>query len=209
MKCVIVSGGRAPSKELFMKEIEDADLLIAADRGAECFFYNNVHPHLLVGDFDSIRNEVLSDLSFLPKLKFQREKDFTDSEIAFNKAIEMGADEIILLGCTGTRLDHVFANMGLLKKAIDKQKKAEIKDDNNRIFLCNKPLSIQGKPCDTISFQAFGQDVTNFSILGAKYPLENYKLSFGDGRTVSNEFLNEEIEIRFSSGVVIVMLSSD
>ncbi len=41
-------------------------------------------------------------------------KDLTDTEIAMNLAIELGAERIFILGGTGTRLDHVVANIKLL-----------------------------------------------------------------------------------------------
>ena len=42
------------------------------------------------------------------------EKDDTDTGLAIQKAIETGADEILMIGGTGTRLDHVMGNFGQL-----------------------------------------------------------------------------------------------
>ncbi len=52
------------------------------------------------------------------------EKDDTDTGLAMQKAIETGADEILLVGGTGTRLDHVLGNIGQLFYAHSKGVKA-------------------------------------------------------------------------------------
>ncbi|MBK1810617.1 thiamine diphosphokinase [Clostridium sp. YIM B02505] len=209
MKAVIVAGGKAPDKELFLREIEDANYLIAADSGVNVFYKYDVCPNVLLGDFDSAKHEAIDAFKEVEIVKFKPEKDFTDSELAFKHAIENGADEIVLLGCTGTRLDHTIANIGLLKSALDLNIKAMIKDENNCIFLVSKDTVLQGSHGQTISFQAFGEKVGNFYIVDAKYPLQDYSLEFGDGRTVSNEFIDKSIKITFSSGTVMVIYSND
>lgn len=209
MKAVIVAGGKAPNKDLFLREIEDANYLIAADSGVNVFHKYNVSPDVLLGDFDSAKCEAINAFKEIEIVKFKPEKDFTDSELAFKNAIEHGADEIVLLGCTGTRLDHTIANIGLLKLALDSNIKAVIKDENNCIFLISKDTVLQGSYGQTISFQAFRETVRNFYIIDAKYPLDDYNLEFGDGRTVSNEFIDKPIKITFSCGTVMVIYSND
>ena len=59
MKVVIISGGAPPSKELLTKEITKDTFLIGADSGANCLYQYNIKPDLLVGDFDSIDEDIL------------------------------------------------------------------------------------------------------------------------------------------------------
>jgi thiamine pyrophosphokinase len=58
-RVIIVSGGEAPSHELFEEIYEEGDQLIAADKGAEFFKKEHRIPHWLVGDFDSLDEETL------------------------------------------------------------------------------------------------------------------------------------------------------
>ena len=60
-----------------------------------------------------------------------------------------------------------------------------------------------------ISFLAYCDKVENFNIKNAKYDLENYTLYLGDNRTVSNEFLEEDIEVEFTKGKILVIFSKD
>lgn len=209
MRVLIIAGGQKPSKELLESEVEKSDILIAADKGVETFMINGIKADYVLGDFDSIGEEFKENLQGLNIEKFNPEKDSTDTEIAFLKAIDLGATEIALLGVTGTRLDHVIANLGLLRSALEKGIEAYIIDDNNKIILRNKSTRLRKDFGNFISFQAFGKSVNNFSIEGSKYPLYNHKLLIGDSLCVSNEFIDEYMDISFEEGEVLVIYSRD
>jgi len=211
MKVVIISGGKQPSKKLLMDELENCDFVICADSGANCLYRYNIKPNILLGDFDSINKEVLeyykNDCSNV--IKYPKEKDFTDTELALSEALKLNVDEVVFLGCTGTRLDHLFGNMGLVLRCIKEGIKAYIKDDNNTIFIIDKTSVLKGKNGEMFSIQAYMNEVENLCIEGAKYPLYNYNLKFGDPRTISNEFLDGDVKISFEKGYVIVFKSRD
>ncbi|ERK31401.1 thiamine diphosphokinase [Clostridium intestinale] len=211
MKILIVSGGKTPSKELLMEQVKDSSLILGADRGCQVLIENGIFPNYIMGDFDSIDEEAYKKLRDLKieMIEFNPEKDFTDSELAFEKAIELGATEIVLLGFTGTRLDHVLANLGLLDKALALGIKCEILDDNNRIFLVDKDTILKGKKGQTISFNFYNTVVEKFNIRGAKYPLVDYRFDGFTGRTVSNEFIDGDISITFKSGKILVFYTND
>ena len=120
MKAVIVGGGDAPSKELLEEELSDADILICADGGGNCLYKYDKAPNYLLGDFDSIHKEILEFFTQSNCIieTYPTEKDCTDSEICFNKAIELKATNITMLGFTGSRIDHFLGNLGLLKKSL-------------------------------------------------------------------------------------------
>ena len=211
MKAVIISGGKEPSKYLLYREIKDADLIIGADKGCEILYKYDITPHYILGDFDSADMDIINSIEAKAgkKIKFKREKDYTDTEIAYNLAIEKGADEIILLGATGTRYDHSLSNLGLMLRGLKQAVKVKVIDDNNFIFLTDKPITLKGNRGDTISFQAYCDEVKNFTIRGAKYELTNFDLKLGDSITTSNEFLDENITITFDSGIIMVLYTND
>ena len=51
--------------------------------------------------------------------------------------------------------------------------------------------------------------VADFNILGAKYPLYHHLLTPHDSLCVSNEFAEDEVEISFPLGEVILMETRD
>lgn len=211
MKSIIISGGKAPSEKLLKKELSECDYIVCADSGADCIYKYNIKPDIILGDFDSVSNEAFEYYKNLCKevIKYPREKDFTDTELALKEALKVKPDEIVFLGCTGTRMDHFMGNLGLLDRCVDKGVKSYIKDDNNTIFIIDKTTTLYGNKGDLFSVQAFMNEVINFSIYDAKYPLNNYNLKFGDPRTTSNEFLDKPVTISFDSGKVIVIRAKD
>ena len=133
-KVIIVSGGHPPSSDLFHQIYETGDFLIAADRGAEFFHKENIIPHTLVGDFDSIQDETMDFFRGKTEIEtYQAEKDFTDTEAAFLKAMGEDPKEIYLLGCTGTRLDHLFGTLSLLQRGEEAGIRCYLMDDYNKI----------------------------------------------------------------------------
>lgn len=212
MKIVIVSGGKAPSYELIINELKNSSFLICADSGGNCLYEYNIVPDYLMGDFDSINNDVLKFFEKSSKCNIEiypSDKDFTDTELVLNKAIELGATEIVLLGCTGTRIDHLMGNIGMLLKCLKLNIKAYIKDNYNSIEIVNKTTTIEGEKGKIFSLYPYGSDVENLSIKGAKYKLFNYSLTMGEARCISNEFLDEKVKINFTRGNLLIFHSKD
>ncbi|HCQ89985.1 MAG TPA: thiamine diphosphokinase, partial [Clostridium sp.] len=141
-----ISGGKAPSEEILNIYIEKGYEIIAADSGANCLYKYRIIPKILLGDFDSIDKEVLNYFKDKTEiLTVPSEKDFTDTELALNMAIDLKAEDIVFLGCTGSRMDHFLGNLCVLYKALEKNIKASIVDENNSITMINTPTIIRGK----------------------------------------------------------------
>ncbi|MGL5087569.1 MAG: thiamine diphosphokinase [Clostridium sp.] len=211
MKVVIVSGGRPPTKELLFSSIEGSDIIIGADKGCETLLKYDVAPTYILGDFDSATAETILKLEELniTKFKYPREKDYTDTELAFKLAVDKNPSEIIMLGVTGTRYDHTLGNIGLLLKGLKLNINVKIVDDNNEIYLINKNTELIGNRGDIISFQAYFQTVEGLSIKNAKYELTNYDLKIGESITTSNEFIGKDIEITFKKGILMILKTKD
>lgn len=209
-RVIIVSGGQKPSPHLFNEIYRDGDYLIGADQGAEFFRQENIIPHILVGDFDSIDEATLAFFKGQTEIEtYQVEKDFTDTEAAFLKAMAIKPEEIFLLGCTGSRLDHLFGNFSLLQRGEESGVRCYLMDDHNKIHIMMSSGTLRKSFGDYVSFQGFGAPVEGFSLEGVKYPLQGYTLKLGDSRTVSNEFMGEEIKISFKTGMVMVFQTKD
>lgn len=211
MKVIIISGGNPPSKELLTKEMDDGAFLIGADSGANCLFRYNIKPDLLVGDFDSIDKKILYHFknNNCRIDTYPTEKDFTDTEIAVQKALSMKPNKIVLMGCTGSRVDHLLGNIGMLKNCLENGVDACIVDQNNYIRLTDASTSLKGTVGQTFSLQAYGDEVIGLTIEGAKYPLTNYNLKIGQSITISNEFVLPLVNIKFKAGILMVILSKD
>lgn len=215
-KCgVIVSGGTI-EKDFALKIIKEKNptYIIGVDRGLQFLYENQIMPSHIVGDFDSVSTDIIQYYKTeteIPILEFRPEKDASDTEIAVRLAIELGAEELVILGGTGTRLDHVMANIQTLKIAHDHGVKAYLMDAHNRISLVEREVRILKENAfgEYFSIFPFGGIVEDISIEGAKYPLAHYRLEPYDSRCVSNEVQDEEVRITFPNGMIILMETRD
>lgn len=211
MKTLIFSGGRPPSSSLLKSELKDSDMLIGVDSGGNFLRDQNIIPDYLVGDFDSINKDNLEyfKVNGCNIYEYPKDKDFTDTEIALELAFKLKSDTITFLGCTGSRIDHIMGNLGLLRKCMENEIFGAIKDDHNSIMITKTPIKISGKRGTIFSVQAYCNEINDLTIIGAKFPLNNHKLRMGDPITISNEFLDEDVEIRFSDGVIMIIYPKD
>ena len=214
-KGVIVSGGSI-NDSFAMQMIKNIkpDYVIGVDSGLHFLYHNQVVPTHVVGDFDSVSPEVIAYYKAMDGIsirQFNPVKDATDTEIAVRLAAEFGVKELWLLGATGTRLDHVMANIQVLKIAFDQGMKTYILDECNRISVWEKEIRLckqdgYGKYFSLFPLNGAVEDVT---IEGAKYPLLHYRMSACESRCVSNEYKDDEVKITFPQGCVILMETRD
>lgn len=212
MKAVIIAGGQIPSSDIVRDEVKDAEYIICADRGAEVAYNHGIEPNEILGDFDSIDKSILQNFKDrnIPIIKFPIEKDDTDTSIAVEEVLKRKVDEVVLLGATGTRIDHMLGNIGLLVKFLKNNIKCYIRDDNNIILLTDKDVTLNYRGYKYFSLLSYGETVKKLTIKGGKYPLNNYELKLGDSLAVSNEFLlDKPVNINFKSGLLLIVESRD
>ena len=190
--------------------------LVAADRGMEWFMRNpEITPDLAVGDFDSLSPEgeaYMESLAGLEIVRLRPEKDDSDTQSAVNHIIEKGARDILIMGATGTRLDHVLANLGLLSMGKDKGVHISLVDQWNYITLVDSGtvLKREAQFGKYVSFFTAGGDVEGLTLRGFKYPLDRYHLTVSDsGLTVSNEIAEDTAEVTYDSGQLLMIMSRD
>lgn len=212
---VIITGGTVRD-EFVLSELANIEnpYIIGADAGVRFLYRHKIIPDYIVGDFDSLETEIVEyykNETNVPIREFNPVKDASDTEIAFRMAVERNPEQIYLFGATGTRLDHVMANIQTLKIALDVGVSAFIMDETNKIRLIDGETHLKKEDAFGTYFSVFplGGAVENFSIQGAKYPLTNHTLVPYDSLCVSNQIQDEEVKIRFPKGIVILMETRD
>lgn len=214
-RTVIVSGGLL--EEAFVLEIlksEETEFIVAADHGLIFLYEHQILPDYIVGDFDSTPEEIVSyyrNETRIPIRKFNPVKDASDTEIALRLCLELGRKHVVILGATGNRADHLWANVQALNIALDAGVDARILDSYNQIRLLDRGIVLRREEAYGPYFSVFplAGMVADFNILGAKYPLYHHLLTPHDSLCVSNEFAEDEVEISFPLGEVILMETRD
>jgi len=200
MRSVIIGNGNFDNVFDFFEN----DYVICADGGYNHAKKYGIIPDIIIGDMDS----VTVDITDKNTVVYPKEKDYTDGELAVRAAIDKGCDEIILLGMTGTRIDHTIANICLLKYIDEKGKKGCIADKDNIIYYISKELCLDGLKGKTVSLLPLGGDLTGVSNSGFYYPLCNENLYFGSTRGVSNIVTEDKANISVTSGEGIVVITN-
>ena len=164
------------------------DYVICADRGMNHARHLGIQPHLIVGDFDSGSEEDLAyfEAQGIEILRFKAEKDETDTEIAIQKAISVGAKEVDIYGGLGSRLDHSLANVHLLYQLLKKGIQGRLLNPNNNVCLASIHCTITGKQGDLVSLIPFAGDVEGVSTKGLAYALEKATIPIGTSLGISN-----------------------
>jgi len=214
-KTVIISGGVLDEGfvEKVLEKNEGASI-IGVDRGVEYLYHHQIMPQYIVGDFDSIDSEIISyyrNETNVPIREYNPIKDATDTEIAIRLGITLGSSEIIILGATGGRIDHLWANIQTLSVACRAGVDAYILDTRNKIRVIDKPCILKKSEAYGPFLSVFTLDgeVFDFNLKGTKWPLVHHTLKPCDSLTVSNRFEKDEVEINFSTGTLVVMETRD
>lgn len=90
-------------------------LVIAADGEANLCIFQGWPVDAVVGDADSVDpHDLRGRAAGVPFHRYPVEKDETDLEIALHLALDLGANEILIAGALGARIDHTLGNLALL-----------------------------------------------------------------------------------------------
>ena len=214
-KTVIVSGGML--EEDFVLPIlksEETEFVIGVDKGLEFLYKHEIKPDYIVGDFDSVSRELVDyyreELN-VPIREFNPVKDASDTEIALRLCLGLNRKSILILGGTGNRIDHLWANVQCLQIALQAGADARIVDSHNQIRLLDSDITLKKSEAFGPYFSLFPLEmpVDELSIRGAKDPLQNHFLKPSDSLCVSNEFAEDEVTISFVYGKVILMETRD
>jgi thiamine pyrophosphokinase len=204
LKAVVVAHGEVDPADA--AHARAADLLIAADGGTLHLEAWGIEPRIVVGDLDSLPPDARARLATRIE-RHPAEKDKSDTELAVERAIAAGADEVVVLGALGgPRADHALANTFLL--AVD--------HGGARVRVVRGPLSIRivrgggradlsGAAGELVTLLAIGGDAGGVRTEGLRYPLRSETLRLGSSRGVSNEISAAGARVSVGSGMLLVI----
>jgi len=199
MRVIIIAGGSfAPCIEIY-----ENDYVICADGGYDSAKKYKIQVNLVMGDMDSVTEDTNE---IAEKIEFPVRKDYTDSELAVRKAISMNPEEIVLLGFTGTRLDHSVANIFLLKLIHESGIAAYIADSYNRVYYYKDMFEIKNFCGSTVSLIPLTAEISGITTKGLDYPLNNETLLFGQTRGISNVVVSDYAEYKSKSGEGLLII---
>ena len=206
-RAIIFYNGDLSNFKRAKQYIKSTDYIIGVDGGARNILKLGIKPNVIIGDFDSLSKTYQEKFAKqkVELVKFDREKDETDSELAIKYAIENGYKTILLYGVLGSRIDHTLINIFALDYLLNKNADVTIIEGHQEIRLVKNKIKLTGKNGDLVSLIPFNGDVKKVITKNLKYPLKNEDLKFGYSRGISNVFTKNTVEISLQNGSLLVI----
>lgn len=209
MKILIFTNGENNLLREELNDILPVDKIICANGGTKLALDYNLIPDIIVGDIDSISDEIINKIK-REKIEWKiypKEKDETDLELAVREALKYSPKIIYFIGLLGGRIDHTLSNLFFLEKIKERGIEVLILDNKLRITLMlgREEKIFWGNEGEIISLIPLSEKVEGVTLQGLKYPLNNEILYRNLTRGISNEFISKEAKIRISFGTLIVI----
>ena len=199
MKNYLISiGGNSTSNILSIES--NFDEIIAVDSGVEHLFKLSLDPNTLIGDLDSISENSLDKVkkNGVDIIAFNSNKDQTDFELALNYLEGVENSIIYIIGGESGEMDHLLSIFLLIPSKSFFENIIWVYGDKKIIF--RQKLKLNVKKMSKFSIIPLS-DLSNLSIDGAEWNLENKNIQFGETTTLRNVANKDEINVNCDTGV--------
>jgi len=208
VRVAIFLNGSPDSPDLLRYVARRADLIVAADGGARYALEAGVVPDLVVGDMDSLGEDLAREVE-RRGASLERHpvrKDKMDGHLAVLAARERGATTADLVCALGGRLGALFAVTHILLAAERIGLCSTVVAERGRIFVIEDgSRTVLGVQQDSVSIFPLAGPATGVTLEGMGYPLENATLEPGDTLGFHNELIGKEARISVQEGALLVV----
>jgi len=192
-----VLAGRTPS------------LVVAADSGADMALGLGLDVDVLVGDLDSISPVGLRavQVSGAEVEAHLAAKDETDLDLALQAAVERGSTEVVVLGGSAGRFDHLLGGTLLLAAHAwaELELTAVLGHAVVTVVRGHHPRTVHGDDGQLVSLLAVGGPALGVQTEGLSWPLDGDTLDPGSSRGISNLLEGDEARVTITGGVLLVV----
>lgn len=205
-KCYII--GAAAVTGMDSLPVGEGNFVICADGGVGTASAYGIHPDLVVGDFDSMDENLDPKMYGVEIIRLPKEKDDTDMMFAVKLALERGYRDFVFYGATGGRFDHTVANLQMLAYLCDHGARGVLLDAEQEIFMMeHETCRFPRREGWFFSVFSYTETCCGVSESGVKYPLNRVELSQSFPLGVSNEIQEEYATISVEQGKLLIVRS--
>jgi thiamine pyrophosphokinase len=208
MKALILVKGELYKSDVLRRRIhaEVFDLVLGADGGAQYANTLNVTLDAIIGDLDSLSDLEQQRISNTEFVSYPAEKDETDLELALLYAEEQGANQIVIVGAIGGRMDMTIANILLIAHESLGSCRIEVWHGEQTGWVIKPPgENISGHPGDRVSLIPLGGNASGITTKGLKYSLSDEEFTLGPARGISNLLEKPSAHIKLSHGFLLAV----
>ncbi|EID84385.1 thiamine pyrophosphokinase [Treponema sp. JC4] len=215
-KCLVISGGDffAAPRSLY----DQADFVIACDKGWEYAKRLSFTPDVVIGDFDSYSGsegdaDIRENGTPTPKsthkiIKLSRDKDDSDTLAAVKYAIKEGCDDFTFICAMGGRFDHLFCNIQTLSFIADRFGLARLFSEKDEIIVIkDRSITIPKKEGWSLSVFSLCDESRGVTEEGTRWLLNGAIMQQSAPYGLSNEWTADKAEVSVEEGTLIIILS--
>ena len=198
----LVANGAMHDYSLMAPMIQKYDRCVAVDGGLAHCHAMEIRPELILGDFDSIPQQLLKMYPEIPKQDYPSEKDQTDLELALRLVDNPSIAKIGIFGALEKRTDHALANLYLMRRYAGK---VVIETETETVFMISGQHRIECSPGQTLSLMPIGASATGVTTQGLKW--EVHEATFdANFMSISNVCLGPNFSIHIGRGELLCCL---
>lgn len=198
-KAVVLANGSFPTHEIPLNELKSSKFIVCCDGAINKLDEAGIAPYVIVGDLDSLNPEM--KWKYRDIIHHFANQDTNDLTKAINWCLENNFSEVVIVGATGQRDDHMIGNVFLLPGFSKK-----IKTKMLTSYGCFTPI-FRSKNFDSYTRQQVSifspNSETLISTANLRYALTEQKLEMMYQGTL-NESMGDSFRIEFEGGPLII-----
>jgi len=196
-----VLAGADMGSEKLAEWAQSADLILAADAGADLLLTHGIVPHYIVGDMDSLSREARCAPT---AMHVRDDQHATDCDKLLALAEELGHRELTLGGVEGDRADHVLATWLSVARSPLKVRLA-LRWGLGWVLKGANPILVQVEPGQTVSLLPLA-DCIGATLTGVQWPLHDEMLAWHRTVSISNVARESRIEASIDVGLAALIV---
>jgi thiamine pyrophosphokinase len=196
----VLAGADMPG-ELLAAWARSAQVVLAADAGADRLREVGASPHWIVGDMDSVEDLAHHQHA---EIRLHTDQDSTDCDKLLALARELGYGQITLGGIEGDRMDHALATW-LSAARSDLDVRLALRRGLGWILKAGRSLTVPSSPGSAVSLLPLSPS-EGVILRGVHWPLEGRRLSWDGLVSISNAALGEMVEAEVGEGVAALIV---
>jgi len=202
MTALVICNGEPPLRTLARRLARAADLVVAADGGANVARRFGIRPHVIIGDLDSITPSTRKYFSSSTIIRLKRQ-DNTDLEKALDFLVKEKVKEVVIIGATGKRLDFTLGNLSVIWKYAKRMEVSFVGDGWTAVPVGMERI-VRALRGTLASLVPFG-DCRGVTLIGLRYPLTHARMRVGE-IGVSNVVEKSPFTVRVRKGNMLLIL---
>jgi thiamine pyrophosphokinase len=176
MTALLLCNGEPPTRKLAQRLARHADIIVAADGGANSARALGLTPAVIIGDLDSLTRATRRMFSGAEIIRLRRQ-DNTDLEKALDEIHRRGFHRVFVLGATGRRIDFTLGNLSIVWRYRGRLQ-VFFAGDGWHAFPVGREQRINAAVGTTVSLIPFGP-CSGITLRGLAYPLKNASMAVG------------------------------